>query len=228
MNSRLKTRCGSPMNRCVLVENRFSDGAFVKRVVKELDQSLHTLWQRPGGPIRIDSLGGKGQMAQEVTRRMQGKPYRPRLVAIVDSDRTAPGADASANARLLQETCTQASLPCWVLAKREAENYLPIVLLRAQPRARADHQQRVAAWERLTDDQKNFFDMKRGLPATLSAAEQRLFDGLSADDRAILNNGFGRNVYLCWSLGNGSVKRDLEIRGQGDLERGIDLIRREV
>jgi len=28
---------------CILVENRFSDGAFVKRVVKELDQSLHTL-----------------------------------------------------------------------------------------------------------------------------------------------------------------------------------------
>ena len=213
---------------CVLVENRFSDGAFVKRVVKELDQSLHTLWQRRGGPIRIDSLGGKGQMEQEVARRLQENPYRPRLVAIIDSDRQAPGAATSTEARRLQNTCTRANLPCWVLAKREAENYLPIVLLSEQPRARADHQQRVAAWERLTDDQKNFFDMKRGLPATLSAAEQRLFDGLSADDRAILNNGFGRNVYLCWSLGNGSVKRDLEIRGQGDLERGIDLIRREV
>ena len=69
---------------CILVENRVSDGAFVERVVKELDQSLHDLWQRPGEPIRIDSVGGRGQMAQEVTRRLQGKPCRPRLVAIVE------------------------------------------------------------------------------------------------------------------------------------------------
>lgn len=212
----------------MLVENRFSDGAFVKRVVKELDQSLHTLWQRRGGPIRIDSLGGKGQMAQEVARRLQENPYRPRLVAIIDSDRKAPGAAASADARRLQDTCTRASLPCWVLAKREAENYLPIVLLSEQPRARADHQQRVGAWERLTDDQKNFFDMKRGLPANLSAAEQRLFDGLSADDRAILNSGFGRNVGECWKLWNVPAKQELINRGQGDLEHGIGLIRREV
>lgn len=209
---------------CVLVENRFSDGAFVKRVVKELDQSLHTLWQRRGGPIRIDSLGGKGQMEQEVARRLQENPYRPRLVAIIDSDRQAPGAATSTEARRLQNTCTRANLPCWVLAKREAENYLPIVLLSEQPRARADHQQRVAAWERLTDDQKNFFDMKRGL----SAAEQRLFDGLSADDREILNRGFGPNVGECWKLWDVPAKQELINRGQGDLEHGIGLIRREV
>jgi len=95
-------------------------------------------------------------------------------------------------------------------------------------RARADHQQRVAAWERLTDDQKNFFDMKRGLPANLSAAEQRLFDGLSADDREILNRGFGRNVGECWKLWNVPAKQELINRGQGDLEHGIGLIRREV
>ena len=167
-------------------------------------------------------------MAQEVARRLQENPYRPRLVAIIDSDRKAPGAAASADAQRLQDTCTQASLPCWVLAKREAENYLPIVLLSEQPRARADHQQRVAAWERLTDDQKNFFDMKRGLPANLSAAEQRLFDGLSADDREILNRGFEPNVGECWKLWNVPAKQELINRGQGDLERGIGLIRREV
>ena len=58
------------------------------------------------------------------------------------------------------------------------------------------------AWDRLTDDQKNFFDMKNGLPATLSEAEQLLFDGLSADDRAVLNNGFGSNLDECWTLCN--------------------------
>ena len=70
--------------------------------------------------------------------------------------------------------------------------------------------------------------MKQGMPANLSVAEQRLFDGLSADDRAILNSGFGPNVGECWKLWNVSAKQELINRGQGDLERGIDLIRREV
>ena len=211
----------------ILVENRVSDGAFVERVVKELDQSLYVLWQRPGEPIRIDSVGGKGQMAQEVTRRKQGKPYRPRFVAIVDSDRKAPGAPASRDAQQLQNTCNQKNLPCWILAKREAENYLPRILLSAQRRS-GSHQQRVVAWDRLTDDQKSFFDMKNGLPAKLSNAEHLLFGGLSTADRAILNRGFGRNVYLCWNICNGPAKQELIIRGQGDLEHGIELIRREV
>ena len=212
----------------ILVENRFSDGAFVKRVVKELDQSLHKLWQRPTRPIRIDSLGGKGQMAREVTRRMQENPYRPRLVAIIDSDRTAPNAAPSAEAKRLQDTCNQYNLPCWVLAKREAENYLPRILLSAQPNPGSNHQQRMDAWDRLTDDQKNFFDMKNGLPATLSEAEQLLFGGLSADDRETLTRGFSRNVYRCWEIWNVPAKQDLINRGQGDLKHGISLIRREV
>ena len=212
----------------ILVENRFSDGVFVKRVVKELDQSLHKLWQLSTRPIRIDSVGGKGQMPQEVTRRLRGKPYRPRLVAIIDSDRTAPGSAASREALRLQDTCNQYNLPCWVLAKREAENYLPLILLSAQPSARAYHQQRVAAWERLTDDQKNFFDMKQGFRTASSGDDPRLFDGLSADDRAILNSGFGSNLDKCWKLWNLPAKKELINRGQGDLEHGISLIRREV
>ena len=229
---------GEPL--CILVENQFSDGPFVKRVVKELDESLHTLWKRPGSrspglrgrrpppaPVRLESVGGTGQMAQVVQRRTQGKPYRPRLVAIIDSDRHAPGDCPSAAAKRLYRTCNQANLPCWILAKREAENYLPRILLERQ-NVGEDHEQRVAAWDRLTDDQKNFFDMKRGLPATLSAAEQPLFGGLSAADRAILSHGFGPKVYECWELWDVPARQELTIRGQGDLEYGIDLIRREV
>ena len=119
----------------ILVENRLSDGAFVERIVEELDKSLYTLWNRPGGPIRIDSVGGKGQMRQEVENRTSGKPYRPRLVAIVDSDRKSPNTCASREARQLLRACKKRGLPCWILAKREAENYLPRVLLLARQNA---------------------------------------------------------------------------------------------
>ena len=33
---------------CILVENRQSDGAFVKRIVAELDRALNGVWHKPG------------------------------------------------------------------------------------------------------------------------------------------------------------------------------------
>ena len=63
----------------ILVENRDSDGAFVARIVTELDKSVHGVWQREGEPIRLDSVGGIGQMPQEVERRAHAAPYRPSL-----------------------------------------------------------------------------------------------------------------------------------------------------
>lgn len=212
----------------ILVENRHSDGPFVERVVKELDLSLRQLWGRPGAPIRFDSLGGRGQMQQEVENRAQVTP-RPRLVAVIDSDRKGPGDPESRYARKLRNTCEAHGLSCWVLAKREAENYLPRSLLSERPNVGDSHDRRVEAWDRLSSDQKDFFDMKRGLPDTPSAAEQELFDGLSDADREILAEGFGPNVHECWTLWNvREIRDELLARGQGDLERGIALIRREL
>ncbi len=212
----------------ILVENRHSDGPFVERVVRELDDSLGQLWDRPGAPIRFDSLGGRGQMRREVENRTRGTP-RPRLVAVIDSDRKGPGDAESPVARRLRATCEEQGLSCWVLAKREAENYLPRSLLRERPNVGDSHHRRVEAWDRLTSGQKDFFDMKQGLPETPSATEQELFDGLSDTDREILAEGFGPNVHECWTLRLvRGIRDELLVRGQGDLERGIALIRQEL
>lgn len=212
----------------ILVENRHSDGPFVERVVKALDLSLRQLWGRPGAPIRFDSLGGRGQMQQEVENRAQVTP-RPRLVAVIDSDRKGPGDPESRYARRLRNTCEAHGLSCWVLAKREAENYLPRSLLSARPNVGDLHGRQVEAWDRLNRDQKDFFDMKRGLPDTPSATEQELFDGLSDADREILTEGFGPNVHECWTLWQvRGIRGELLARGQGDIEHGIELIRKEV
>ena len=212
----------------ILVENRQSDGAFVKRVVRELDKTLHGLWNSPGAPIRIDSLGGTGQMPQEVRRRTRGKNPRPRLVAMIDSDRKGPNDTDSAQARALLLKCQQRGIPCWILAKREAENYLPRVLLDARQGIGASDRQRIDAWDRLNDDQKNFFDMNNGLPNAPSATEAALFSGLHLAHQAVLSNGFGANVYQCWNIWNVQAKDELVRRGQGDLQRGIALIWKEV
>ena len=212
----------------VLVENRDSDGAFVKRIVADLDRSLNSVWHCEGCPIRIDSLGGGGQMPAEIERRTRDRPYRPRLVVIVDSDRKGPGDSESDAARRVRRKCESAGVPCWVLAKREAENYLPRVLLAERPDVGLEHARSVDAWDGLTDDQKDFFDMKNGLPEEPSEIEQALFDGLSPADRTILARGFGPNVYRCWNLRGVQAASDLRRRGKGDLDAGIDLIRGEV
>ena len=214
----------------ILVENRDSDGAFIKRVVNELDKSLHGVWRREGEPIRFDSVGGADRMPQEVERRTRATPsYRPRLVAVIDSDRKGPGERESRNARRLRQVCNRHGLPCWVLAKREAENYLPRVLLAARPNAGTEHARRVEAWDRLNDDQKDFLDMKHGLPETPSAIEENLFNDLPDADRETLATGFGRNVHECWSRWDvREVGNELRTRGRGDLEHGIELIRREL
>ncbi len=212
----------------ILVENRLSDGAFVRRVVAGLDKALNNIWHRPGKPIRIDSLGGTGQMAGEVARRVENAPYRPRLVAIIDSDRKGPNDSESPTARSLRNRCDELGVPCWMLAKREAENYLPRELLDAKPDAGVDHARQAEAWARLGNDQKDFFDMKNGLPDELSAVETALFGNLTPSDRAILSHGFGGNLYKCWECWTVQSASALRKRGRGDLERGIKLIRAEV
>ena len=212
----------------ILVENRNSDGAFLRRVVTELDKSLSKFWRRRGEPIRLDSVGGKGEMPDEVERRIQAVPYRPRLVAVIDSDCKFPNDSASHDARKLQRVCNMRNIPCWVLAKREAENYLPRTLLAERENAGADHSRRVAAWNGLSGDQKNFFDMKNGLSTAPCAAEIELFDGLSDADRTTLSHGFGSRVFECWSVWKVQAKSELIARGEGDLEHGNDLIRGEV
>lgn len=213
---------------CILVENRDSDGAFVKRILRELDESLYSMWERDKKSIRFDSLGGKGQMVQEVQSREKEVPYRPRLVAIIDSDKRAPVDSVSREARRLRRTCQKLGIACWVLAKREAENYLPRVLLDRWPNVGADHRRLVNAWDRLTDDQKDFFDFKQGLPDNPTPDEEVLFDDMSPIDRDILSRGFGQIAHKLWNDYEISVKRELQTRGRGDLEHGISLIHTEV
>ena len=212
----------------ILVENRYSDGSFVRRIVAETDSSLNRLWHRPGEPIRIDSVGGAGQMSTEVLRRVRGAPCRPRIVAITDSGRRHPEDTESSDAKRLQTECSKYGVPCWVLAKREAENYLPGILLDEHPGAGGRHALLVDTWNRLSDDQKDFIDMKHGLRTDRPESSRGLFGNLSLTERRIFDEGFGPMVYKCWSIWTVQAARQILERGQDDLKYGTLTIRREV
>lgn len=212
----------------MLVENSASDGAFLERIIKELDPSLHNLRTTEGSPIRVDGAGGAGQMPQEVKRRTKGPPGSTRLLVVRDSDRKVPDGEESADIRKLRRLCQQESVALWVLAKREAENYLPRVLLDARPDAGPEHARRVAAWDQLTEEQKDHFDMKNGLGGDSSEPEKALFAKVPKSDRAILENGFGGKLHACWSAWTVQARHELQRRSGGDLERGLALIREQV
>ena len=212
----------------ILVENRNSDGSFVRRIVAETDSSLNKLWQRPGRSIRLDSVGGAGEIPNEIARRVDEVPYRPRLIAITDSGRKSPEDDESVDAKRVRTACTKYGVSCWVLAKREAENYLPRVLLDERPDAGAQNSLTVETWSRLSDDQKDFFNMKSGLSADNTESSRRLFADLSPTAQRILAAGFGPQVHKCWEIWKVQAKEQVLARGQGELERGTELIRSEV
>ena len=212
----------------VLVEDGTSDGAFLNRIVRELEPSLHKIWDTAVSPVRVDHAGGADQMPREVERRTKGPPEAIRLVVVRDSDKPVPNADESGAVKRLRHICQQKGVACWVLAKREAENYLPRVLLDARPDTGPEHARRLAAWDRLNNDQKDHFDMKNGLGSDLSPPEKGLFASVPKHDRAVLRNGFGDKVYACWSIWKVQAEHELRIRSQGDLEDGLALIRSQV
>jgi hypothetical protein len=208
----------------VLVENRDSDGAFLERVMRELDRPLMKWWNQDPSPAELDDRGGKGQMLKEV-KRLEGRNPRSRYVVVVDSDRRRPSDEPSREACRLQKACKPIGIPCWVLAKREAENYLPRDLLDQRRNAGREYQRRLEAWDRLPDDLKDVYDMKEGLKP---ADEDDIFGELSDADLQFLRDGFGKGVGKCWREYEVPCRQALKERGRGDLERGLSLIRREV
>lgn len=209
----------------ILVENEFADGAFLGRVMDDLCPELRKYRAGVDQPVRFDCVGGKGQMGLAVEERCAGRPVRPRLVVVVDSDRRAPEDLASQAARTLEDVCRRHHIPCWVLAKREAENYLPAALLRSWPNAGADLQAKVNAWQTLSEDQKDHFDMKSGWPAAMEGSAEALFADLSPGCRHALRDGFGDAVGERWTGWTVRARDELLARSRGDLERGFEIIK---
>jgi len=212
----------------ILVENRHSDGLFLKKVVDVLDRTLSRYWNLPGGPVQIDSVGGIGQMPLEISEKMNRYSNNMRFVAICDSDKSGPFDAESNYAVKLRNVCRQHSVPCWVLAKRSIENYIIKILLELWKSNDFHHTRLIEAWNRLNADQKNYYDMKKGLPNDRDNIIRPLYNDLSEENYTVLIDGFGRDVYGCWQYLDDDHKIELRTRSQGDLEHGISLIRKQI
>lgn len=224
----------------LLVEERESDGDFLKIVIRELgdDELKKHLFELERPAWRLDSRGGKSKMQDEI-KRASASPVLPRLMVLCDSDRCSPSSAETEDVRSLREACASAGVPCWILQKREMENYLPACLLehRTKPGQPLTHV--FAAWCRLDERQKDFLDLKEGLKTKKGRPIDRdyedMLSNLSTEDRAVLERGgFGSKVGSdlwgqAWKGKAQVTALDLQERDhKGELGRLLDELRKQL
>ena len=176
----------------LVVENQHSDGFFLHAVAhvfghERIITALRERW------VEIHNGGGSSlvKVAEAAAAR-----YRRvvRVVALLDSDRLIPRQRTGSHDKA--DKLTKMKVAVHVLDRREAENYVPYRVL-AQAGRRPVASRRLAFLKRLTQDQREHFDMKHGFkkvrPA-VQAAQRDLFDALDLDVRLGLHDGFGQDL----------------------------------
>jgi hypothetical protein len=180
----------------VVVENSASDGAFLLAMVHAfgrralLDGHTERCWA-------LEHLGGFGEVAKRLDEIMVASRGPVRVLVLADSDARYPG-EETATMRAVRAACTPRRIPYVLLKKRKIENYIPLNAFRVA--GRLVH--RLGAYAGLTQDQRDHYDLKKGLPLDLSSqpkAVQELYGGLSAHVRQNLCEGFGGETWKAFA-----------------------------
>lgn len=193
----------------VLVEDRDSDVAFLKAVVTDAYSAEWTslLDSRSASFIH----GGGSGLKSALEARLTEPVSRFRTFVVFDSDGLRPGT-VSPTARELSETCVNAQIPYCCLARREIENYLPLQAIArwAERKKRRKRRRVLAEFKKLSREQRDHFDMKKGLAGPNCA---RLYEEVDNRVSRRLRAGFGAKVWKeflggiddSWLVGDGSI-----------------------
>ena len=150
----------------LLVEDDESDRRFLLCLIIAFERE-ELLTALDNGWLEVVHCGGKGGMHKRAERLLDVPGVMPaRLRVLLDSDRLFPGHDSDAMeiARRLEGL----GLSVHVLHKRESENYLPFAVLELVRQAKAYRTFR----DRLTPEQQDHFDMKKGFGRSRSSASR--------------------------------------------------------
>lgn len=109
----------------VLTENDIDGVLILAAAFGAGRDSIHNAMTREW--VRINGRGGTG----EIPPRLQRSHSLERLFVLIDSDRDTWGGPVSNKATEIQGLCKAAGIPCHILARREAENHLPLSLIAA-------------------------------------------------------------------------------------------------
>ncbi|MFO0598558.1 MAG: hypothetical protein U0228_24845 [Myxococcaceae bacterium] len=102
----------------VLLENA-RDGVLVRLAARVATGALADALEH--GWIELQGVGGSGELLNNI--RLQ--PLGSRVFAVCDSDRVEPNGSPSHTIVCVDTECRERCIPCWILDRRELENYVP-------------------------------------------------------------------------------------------------------
>lgn len=196
----------------VILEGGRTDRDFLLAVAdrhqrKALEEGLERRW------FRVDHGGGLEEMAEQLREKVSIPGALLRTFWIFDSDALAPELPSPASQKLRRLCQRKLSYgQSHQLARRTAENYLPIPAIReiwTQEKDRKARRGKSRAFEKLDAPQRHHFNMKSGLggdrkridayQAKKSTREiarraEQLYGNLDRETRKVLDVGFGGKV----------------------------------
>lgn len=153
--------CEEPVQ--IVIEDIESDQLFIRRLLevyknagKQVTKALEKGW------CRFSHSGGKTRTPAVIINHFNDRPqpFKPRLIAIIDSDKTHGNSNFSVETNRVLDLCNERGLKLHVYEKREIENYMPDAVLRKL--IPNELQETVDAFCNMTPEQKDFFDLEIG------------------------------------------------------------------
>ena len=218
----------------VIVENRLSDGAFLKAMIQafgrdDLKTAVDGEW------IEIVHAGGYGEVEKRVNELLGTAPGPCRLFVLCDSDRMHPGHDDTGAIKAIRACCVHHDVPYHILHKRTIESYLPKEsLVRQKKKLVLD-----AFFGSLTPEQQDHYNMKEGFRRNKTTGNidvphehQGLFNALPSEVLSELCGGFGDDAWRCFVLPASEITaatvEDRCATNPGEMARLLDAIERLV
>ncbi|MEU4564981.1 hypothetical protein AB0F72_41940 [Actinoplanes sp. NPDC023936] len=176
----------------VVVEDLPSDGErFLGTLIQvfgpeRLQHAYREQW------LEVVHSGGTGRMPDVAAAAAKRFRRLVRVAAFLDSDRLTVDAPGNTDkAEKLAGHCAHVHLLAW----REAENYVPDVVLRRCV-GRATASETLRTLNQLLPHQRAVYDMKNGFRNGVPQDQRGVFDGLDQAALEVLHNGFGRNILI--------------------------------
>lgn len=176
----------------IVVEDQESDGHFIKALctvfrATRIQKALAEDW------LRIEHGGGSGGVVK--VSKVNANRFRlvKRVAALLDSDRLLPGQQTKAHKQAAH--LASGGVIVHVLEFREAENYVPNRVL-AGTRNHGWASVKLTHLKRLTEQQRAYFDMKKGFAASgeILPDQRLLYASLGVRVTQELRGGFGSDL----------------------------------
>jgi hypothetical protein len=179
----------------IVVEDENSDGFFIRAIARTFGAN-RVLESLTKGWLELQHGGGGGSLPRITSAAVEKYRVRPRVVALLDSDRMVPGQRTDSHRKA--EEIQNLGVDTHVLEMREAENYTPNRVLITIGK-RIETYPRLSHLKRLSKEQRAHYDMKFGFGSTdkqpkIPQEQADLYKNLGISVILGLRGGFGKHI----------------------------------